>query len=56
VTPQENVRSVAASAALEGVRLDEEFLRSLLEVAQGTLDGDALVAQLVEASSLKGEG
>lgn len=39
-----------ANARLEGVELDEEFKIQLLLVANGQLDGDVLVAQLVRAA------
>ena len=37
-----------ANARLEGVELDDKFVAALLRVAKGELDGDVLVAQLVD--------
>lgn len=50
MSPEEAVKAAAANAALEGVELDDEFRVTLLLVANGQLDGDVLVAQLVRAS------
>ena len=50
MTPEENVRSVIASARLEGIEVDDEFQGWLLQVARGELDADVLVAQLVRAA------
>lgn len=50
MSPEEAVQAAVDNARLEGVELDEEFKVMLLLVANGKLDGDVLVAQLVRAS------
>lgn len=50
MSPEEAVKQAVANAALESVELDEAFQAQLLLVAQGEVEADVLVAQLVRAS------
>lgn len=43
--PEAAVRSAVANAAIEGIVIEPVFVERLLDVAEGTISADALIAE-----------